>query len=553
MPRDASDRDHQPNGIPVMPQRQQIIVILLLIAGAMAAAALLWWQPRSSTQGHDDHGAGEHGHAAGEHRHADDPAEAGQDKSSQEAPGHRNESLNPRVDKTGAHAKDDDDEQDGHDHAGDGREHKDGGQEPKHGGQEHKDGGHEHEVRADQLDRSSRQKGGDDQRDGQPTQRSEGEGKAKAAQHKHDAHSSEAAQPSSRPAATPAQAQAHAQSIPMTAAQITTAGITLEAAGPALIRTTQSISGEIVFNEDRTAHVVPRVAGVVEAVPVTLGQRVKKGQVLAVLASAQASEQRSETLAAQKRLQLARTTYERELALFNEKIAPRQDVEAAEQALREAEIAAASAQQKLRASGVGMAATSGASNRFELRAPFDATIVEKHLTLGEQVKEDASIFVLSDLRTVWVRLDVPASAAEAMAPGEPVQVRSSVSDHTAAGAVTYVSPTLDAATRTAQARLALPNADGRWRPGLFVQAEVVTGQRQAAVTVAADAIHTLEGGPVVFVRTAEGFIARPVRPGRSDGRRTEVLAGLSADERYASRAAFIVKSEAAKGAATHSH
>jgi len=73
--------------------------------------------------------------------------------------------------------------------------------------------------------------------------------------------------------------------VTMTAEQIKTAGVSIESSGPAQIRTALQLPGEIAFNEDKTAHVVPRVGGVVESVAVSLGQQVTKGQVLAVTCS----------------------------------------------------------------------------------------------------------------------------------------------------------------------------------------------------------------------------------------------------------------------------
>jgi cobalt-zinc-cadmium efflux system membrane fusion protein len=122
--------------------------------------------------------------------------------------------------------------------------------------------------------------------------------------------------------------------------------------------------------------VVPRVAGVVEAVPVALGQQVRRGQVLAVISSPTVSEQRAALQAAQARHQLARSTYEREKTLWEEKISPQQDVLQAENALREAEIAVDNARQKLQAVGAGGTGHgTGNLTRFELRAPFDGTVV----------------------------------------------------------------------------------------------------------------------------------------------------------------------------------
>jgi len=340
-------------------------------------------------------------------------------------------------------------------------------------------------------------------------------------------------------------------SVAMTAEQIKAAGIAVETAGPAALRATLRLPGEIGFNEDRTAHVVPRVTGVVEAVPVALGQAVKKGQVLAVIGSSAVSELRAELQAATTRQQLARSTHEREKALWEQKISPQQDVLQAEAALREAEIAVNNARQKLQAVGAGPG--TGNLNRFELRAPFDGTVVEKHISLGEQVREDTQVFTLSDLRTVWARIDVPARDLPRVRVGEQIRLRASAFDQVATGRVAYVGSLIGEQTRTAQARMVVDNPKALWRPGLFVDVEVSGDETPVPVAVAADAIQTVGNQSVVFVRTEAGFVARPVSTGRADGARVEVVKGLSAGDRYAAAGSFVVKSEAGKASATHSH
>jgi cobalt-zinc-cadmium efflux system membrane fusion protein len=135
------------------------------------------------------------------------------------------------------------------------------------------------------------------------------------------------------------------EKIAFTDEQLKAAGVAVDNAGPARIKSSVQLPGEIKFNEDRTAHVVPRVGGVVESVSANLGQEVKRGQVLAVLSSPALSEQRSELQSAQRRLELARTTYQREKKLWEEKISAQQDYLQAEQAMQEAQIAVANASQ----------------------------------------------------------------------------------------------------------------------------------------------------------------------------------------------------------------
>ena len=99
------------------------------------------------------------------------------------------------------------------------------------------------------------------------------------------------------------------------------------------------------------------------------------------------------------------------------KISAEQDYLQAQQLLREAEIAAANAQQKLAAIGAG-AGSSGGLNRFELRAPFDGVVVEKHLSVGEAVQDSTAVFTVSDLRSVWAEMKVAASDLPFVRVGE---------------------------------------------------------------------------------------------------------------------------------------
>ncbi|WP_415795429.1 efflux RND transporter periplasmic adaptor subunit [Comamonas aquatilis] len=337
------------------------------------------------------------------------------------------------------------------------------------------------------------------------------------------------------------------------AAAAKTAGVTLATTGPAAIGSTLQLPGEIRFNEDKTAHVVPRVAGVAESVAANLGQMVKKGQLLATLTSPAVSEQRSELMAAQKRLALARTTYQREKQLWQEKISAEQDYLQAQQVLREAEIAAANAQQKLAAIGAG-AGSAGALNRFELRAPFDGVIVEKHLSVGEAVQDSTAVFTISDLRSVWAEMKVSAPDLPFVRVGEKAVVHATAFESKATGVVAYVGALIGQETRTAPARITLDNPEGIWRPGLFVNVDLTASSQQAAVAVATAAIQKIEGDkPVVFVPVEGGFKAQSVKLGKADARNTEVLQGLSAGQSYVAGGSFVLKSELGKATAEHVH
>lgn len=333
--------------------------------------------------------------------------------------------------------------------------------------------------------------------------------------------------------------------------QIQAAGIQLAKAQPRQISTLLSLPGEVRFDEDRTSHIVPRAAGVVESVKVNLGQKVKQGELLAVIASQQISDQRSELAASERRVELARTTFQRERQLWQDKISAEQDYLLARQTLQEAEIALNNARQKMNALS-GSAVLAG-GNRYELRAPFAGVVVEKHLGVGEVVSETSAAFTLSDLSQVWVTFGVFPKDLNKVQVGKPVKVSSTEMGTDVMGTVAYVGNLLGEQTRTATVRVSVANPDDSWRPGLFVAVQVATDTYSAAVTVPVEAIQTVEDKPSLFVRTAEGFITRHVELGVSENGFVEVRQGLEGGAQVATVGSFVLKSELGKASAEHAH
>ncbi|MEE4305918.1 efflux RND transporter periplasmic adaptor subunit [Pseudomonas alliivorans] len=368
-------------------------------------------------------------------------------------------------------------------------------------------------------------------------------------EHGEDSHGSEPEQHGAAKAA-PAHEEEEGH-LELSAEQIKAAGIELVAAESRPMSTSVTFPGEIRFDEDRTAHVVPRVGGVVESVKVELGQSVKKGQVLAVIASQQISDQRSELSAAQRRQELARLTLQREKKLWEDRISAEQDYQQARQAFQEADISLSNARQKLSAIGASVSPTAG--NRYELIAPFDAMVVEKHLAIGEVVSDASNAFTLSDLSRVWATFGVAPKDLDKVIVGRPVTVSAPDLNARVEGRIGYVGSLLGEQTRAATVRVTLANPNGAWRPGLFVSVDVAAEQSQVAVSLPESAIQTVENKPSVFVRNDEGFQLTPVTLGRSDGGYVEIVQGLAAGSQVAANGSFILKSELGKGSAEHAH
>jgi cobalt-zinc-cadmium efflux system membrane fusion protein len=101
-------------------------------------------------------------------------------------------------------------------------------------------------------------------------------------------------------------------------------------------------------------------------------------------------------------------------------------------------------------------------------------------------------------------------------------------------------------TRTALARVILPNPEGLWRPGLFVTASVDVEKRDVSLLVPKTALQTVEDQPAVFVQTPEGFVPQTVTLGHTNDAYIEVTSGLAPGQRYVTRGAFTLKAQLAK-------
>ncbi len=327
-------------------------------------------------------------------------------------------------------------------------------------------------------------------------------------------------------------------------------GLEIATAGPGKLQVHDTLSGEIAFNSDRLAHLVPRVPGVVREVHKNLGDIVRAGDVLAVLESRDLADAKAAYLAAVARLTLAQANFTREENLRQEKITAEKDYLESKQILTEAQITLRSAEQKLHALGlteVDLQALPShpetSYTRYEITAPIDGTVVQKHIVLGEVFKEDSNpCFVIADLTSVWVDLKVHQQDLSHIRPGQTAVIKGG-EDLQTEGTITFVSNIVSETSRMAFARMTIPNPEGRWRPGLFVTGQIVVEEASATVAVPKDALVRLDGQTCVFLETDRGFVPQTVIVGRSNDSSAEITAGLKAGQRYVARGAYALKSE----------
>ena len=338
--------------------------------------------------------------------------------------------------------------------------------------------------------------------------------------------------------------------VTMTDRQLTLNGVEILTAAPARIKTTLNLIGEIKLNADKSVRVVPRLNGIVESVSASAGDKVHKGQLLAVISSQGIADQRSDLMATQKRLELARVSYEREKKLWEEKISAEQDYLQAKQDLQEAEINLQRAKQKLQSIGANLGAAHNLT-RYEIKSPIDGVITDKQISRGQVLNGDESIFVVADLSTLWVEMTIYAKDVSAVKVGQKVTVKATAFDAQTTGTVAYVGALVGEQSRTAIARVVLKNADKVWLPGLPVNIELQAEEVEVPLAVSVEGLQAMDDGKIVFGRYGDFFEVRPLLLGRGDDKYVEVLSGLNAGEKYAAQNSYLVKAELGKASATH--
>ena len=331
-----------------------------------------------------------------------------------------------------------------------------------------------------------------------------------------------------------------------------------------------STTGQVDFDQDRVAHVSPRISGRVHRVHAVLGEEVGAGQTLAEIDSIELGQAKAAFLQAKAREELASKSFDRARSLLVDRIASEQEVIEAEASLREATAELQTAEETLRLYGLSQSQINTLSyeNRkaaiYPLRAPFTGTVVERHVTLGELVTPERNLFTLADLGRVWIWIDIYQRDLGGVHLEDEARARvDAFPDDVFAGTVTFLSAQVDRDTRTLRARLDVDNPDGKLRPGMFVEVDLIDPHSregeaaQGASLVVPDSAVVRDGEEfLVFVPIDEHrFERREVQIGQRAGGLVAVLDGVELGESVVVEGAFLLKSVASKDSlgGGHSH
>ena len=345
----------------------------------------------------------------------------------------------------------------------------------------------------------------------------------------------------------------------LTDAQIDKAGIRAAPAAGGTLTRHLHVPGTIVPSANLTARIAVKTQGTVAELRKGLGDRVGKGEIVALLDSREIADAKGEYLAARVSADLQKTLYERDKSLWDKRISSEQQYLRSQASYEDLRVKVESARRKLTFLGLSPAEIEALPTqpeaqfeRQEIRSPIAGKIVERRVDLGAAVGRDnleTELYSVVDLSKVWVDLAVTPGDLPLVREGQTVTVWTDATGERANGRIVFIGPVLDQNTRAARVVAEMANPDERWRPGSFVSAEIRVSERPVAVLIPADAVQTIDGKPTVFVRSQEGFVARPVTVGRSDDRSVEVTEGLKAGEPIAVANSFTLKAELGKAAA----
>ena len=348
--------------------------------------------------------------------------------------------------------------------------------------------------------------------------------------------------------------------------------LTIEPVVEKTIAVEQETTGKVAFNEDRMTPVFTPYAGRVVEVLVNKGAVVNAGQPMLIveapdyvtaqneLSAAHAEVDKSKIAvdAAQKVVDRLRLLHQREAIATKDLQVAEADLAKAREELNRDEAAVAVAKNKLALFGkdsqeideLEKHLPEKLERRIVIRAPIGGTIVERKVGPGEYVKPDMPdpLFLLSDLSTLWVMADVYESFLPHIRVGTPVQISTAAyPDRYFPARISFINPTVDAATRTVHVRCVVPNRGNLLKPDMFAKIKIGAATPTPTPAVPASAVISLNNANYVLVEQSQRrFQRRPVKTGRDVDGYTTIQEGVRSGDRVVTKGVLLLNNGVGK-------
>ena len=374
---------------------------------------------------------------------------------------------------------------------------------------------------------------------------------------------------------TPPAASPPANSSP-TPASAQSSAIETEIVAPQSIAGVIPATGKILVPENHMAVIGPVNAGRIVRLYAGQGTRVRKGQKLADLESADIDQAEADYLKALSdyenalrssaaEIKLAQENYDRNKLLYEQKITAGKNLQSAEHDLEVAKAAGensvngtkaalTAARRKLLILGLSSATIDALAKKtdlaavFSLNSPIDGIVVERTATVGASVATDANLFKIIDLSQVWIDANVFEKDLQRVRPGQEVRLTvPAFPQSTFTGRVIFVDNVVDPETRTVKVRTEVANPDGRLKPDMFANVQIVTNVNRAAISIPQAAVLNDEGKTIVFVAEGNGYQKRQVQAGIQNNDRVEIVDGLNAGDKVVVKGNYLLLEQSRPG------
>jgi len=278
--------------------------------------------------------------------------------------------------------------------------------------------------------------------------------------------------------------------------------------------------------------------GTVNRIGFDSGKAARKGEVLALLDTRQ---EQAQLAALEAQRDLARLNFDRMQGLLNERVVSR------------AEFDTATAEHRQTEARVGEIRAT--IERKTIRAPFSGILGIRQINVGQYLSAGDAVVNLQSLNPIYVQFGVPQQEAGQIRAGRAVRIAADgMPGVEFMGRVSAIDSVVDQATRNVQVQATLANPDGKLRPGMFVQTEVILGAARAVVSLPASAISYAPFGDSVFVvtdlkdangKSYKGVRQQFVKLGASRGDQVAVVSGINPGDEVVTSGVFKLRNGAA--------
>lgn len=399
---------------------------------------------------------------------------------------------------------------------------------------------------------------------------------------------------------------------------------TLTAANIEIIEVTEQemtaslkVTATVEANEMQLQQASTLVSGRVEKINVVLGDYVKTGSIIAVIASPQIAQIHGKMHEAETKLALAQRNLQRiekaenrvavltakaklneaEKSLkrvqrlvelqagaekdliaaetahqtakaeydFQSNIALNREIAEAKADIETAEVELSHIRDEMRAYGVPLSDEEHVDHKTDtslipLRAPISGTIVERMINAGAGIEIGKPLFTIADLSNIWVIANVAESQLNQIEIGSKAEIKAAIlGEEKLTGKVTYIDPRLNEETRTAKVRIELSNPKNKLNLGMFVEVNflIANANSKKIIAIPSEAIQQIEQRTMVFIPKNDKpghFEIREIELGNETSNGyRQVISGLEKGEKVVSKGSFALKTQLLKGELGEDH